>query len=161
MTKGNILIVLVLALLWITLVESFSIIAIASGIGIGVICVFFAKKYLPLRRIRGVSFGKLIGYPLYLLGQIFSSSLYVSKLILFGARTDIVNIETEIENDSLRVMLADSITLTPGSMLLELEDNKMTILWLRSKNDPDTSELTDTGQQIMGKLENKLKKAQK
>ena len=156
MTKGNALIVLILTLLWVTLVESFAPWAIASGLGVSALCVFFSRKYLPLGKIKGVDFNKLIAYPLYLLGQILVSSIYVSRLILFGARTDIVDIKTEIENDSLRVMLADSITLTPGSMLLELEDDKMTILWLRGKNDPDICDIADADQKIMGKLDSKL-----
>ena len=160
MSKGNIIIVLALTLVWIILVESLSIIAIATGVAISVVCVFFAKKYLPLEKIKGVNFNKLATYPFFLLGQIFSSSIYVSRIILFGAKTDIVQVETDIENESLRVMLADSVTLTPGSLLLELKDEKMTILWLRPKNAPDAEQTENPGAQIMGKIENRLMQAQ-
>jgi len=161
MSKSNIIIVLALTLVWIILVESWSFIAIITGIAIGVVCVFFAKKYLPLQRIAGVNFNKLATYPFFLLGQIFSSSIYVSKIILFGAKTDIVKVETNLKNDSLRVMLADSVTLTPGSLLLELQDEKMTILWLRPKDSPEVEQTENTGEQIMGKIEKRLTKAQK
>jgi len=160
MSKGNVIIVLVLTIVWIILVESLSFIAIGTGIAISVACVFFAKKYLPLDKIKGVNFNKLATYPFFLIGQIFSSSIYVSKIILFGAKTDIVEVETSIENDSLRVMLADSVTLTPGSLLLELNNGKMTILWLRGKDAPDVAQVTDADKQIMGKLEKKLIMAQ-
>jgi len=160
MSKGNVIIVMALTFVWIILVESLSIVAISTGITISVACVFFAKKYLPLDKIRGVNFSKLATYPFFLIGQIFSSSIYVSKIILFGAKTDIVEVETSIENDSLRVMLADSVTLTPGSLLLELQDGKMTILWLRGKNAPDVTQVADANIQIMGKLEDRLAKAQ-
>ena len=161
MSKGNIVIVVALTFVWIILVESLSLIAIITGIVISVVCVFFGKKFLPLKKITGVNFNKLATYPFFLLGQIFSSSIYVSKIILFGAKTDIVEIEANIENDSLRVMLADSITLTPGSLLLELKDEKMTILWLRPKGSPDVEQTENIGGQIMSKLENRLIKAQK
>jgi len=160
MSKGNIIIVLVLTFVWIILVESLSFIAIGTGVAISIICVFFAKKYLPLRKIKGVNFGKLVTYPFFLLGQIFSSSVYVSKIILFGAKTDIVNVKTNIDNDSLRIMLADSVTLTPGSLLLELEGEKMTILWLRPKKSPNIEYIFNAGEQIMGRIENRLLKAQ-
>jgi len=160
MTKGNIIIVLALTFVWIILVESLSIIAIATGLAISAVCVFFAKKYLPLEKIKGVNFGKLATYPFFLLGQIFSSSIYVSKIILFGAKTDIVQVQTNLENDSLRVMLADSVTLTPGSLLLELKDEKMTILWLRPKGSPDIEQTVGASGQIMGKIEKRLLKAQ-
>jgi len=160
MSKGNIIIVLALTLVWIILVESLSIIALVTGLAISVVCVFFAKKYLPLEKIKGVNFSKLATYPFFLLGQIFSSSIYVSKIILFGAKTDIVQVETSIENDSLRIMLADSVTLTPGSLLLELNDEKMTILWLRPINAPNVEQTQNAGGQIMSKIENRLMQAQ-
>ena len=160
MSKSNIIIVLALTFVWIILVESLSFIVIITGLAIAVVCVFFGRKFLPLKKIEGVNFNKLVTYPFFLLGQIFSSSIYVSKIILFGAKTDIVEVETNIENDSLRVILADSVTLTPGSLLLELADEKMTILWLRPKDAPDVEQTEDPGRQIMEKLENRLMKAQ-
>jgi len=160
MKKSNIVIVVALTLVWIILVESLSIFAIVTGLAISVVCVFFGKKFLPLEKIKGVNFNKLTTYPFFLLGQIFSSSIYVSKIILFGAKTDIVQVETNLENDSLRVMLADSVTLTPGSLLLELKDEKMTILWLRPKDSPEAAQTENAGGQIMGKIEKRLLKAQ-
>jgi len=160
MSKGNIIIAIALTLVWIILVESLSFIAIITGVAISIVCVFFGKKFLPLDRITGVNFNKLASYPFFLLGQIFSSSIYVSKIILFGAKTDILNVETSLENDSLRVMLADSVTLTPGSLLLELKDEKMTILWLRPKDAPDVEQTENPGEQIMGRIEKRLLKAQ-
>lgn len=161
MNKGTIVIILALAFVWIILVESWSPIAIISGIAISVACVFFAKKYLPLHKITGVNFGNLATYPFFLLGQIFSASIYVSRIILFGAKTDIVKVKTNLVNDSLRIMLADSVTLTPGSLLLELENEKMTILWLRPKGSPDVEQTENPDRQIMGKLEKRLMEAQK
>jgi len=160
MNKGNVVIVIALTIVWIILVESLSYITIITGIAISSACVFFAKKYLPLKKIKGVNFNKLATYPFFLIGQIFSSSIYVSRIILFGAKTDIVEVETSIKNDSLRIMLADSVTLTPGSLLLELQEGKMTILWLRNKNAPDVSQTKNASRQIMGKLEDRLLKAQ-
>ena len=161
MTRGRAIVVVALTFVWIIMVENTSAIAIIVGITISVGCVFFAHRYLPLAKIKGVDFGKLATYPFFLVGQIFSSGIYVSKIILCGARTDIVQARTGLKNDSLRIMLADSVTLTPGSLLLELKGDDMTILWLRSKDDPDVEDTVDIDKQIMGKLESKLVKAQK
>jgi multicomponent Na+:H+ antiporter subunit E len=161
MSKSNIIIVLALTFVWIILMESLSVIVIVTGVAISVVCVFFGKKFLPLEKIKGVNFNKLATYPFFLLGQIFSSSIYVSRIIFFGAKTDILEVETNLENDSLRVMLADSVTLTPGSLLLELKDGKMIILWLRPKGSPEVEQTENAGRQIMGKLEKRLIKAQK
>jgi len=143
------------------MVESFSAVAIGVGLAISIGCVVFSHRYLPLAKIKGVDFGKLATYPFFLVGQIFSAGIYVSKIILCGARTDIVQARTGLTNDSLRIMLADSVTLTPGSLLLEIKGEEMTILWLRNKDDPDVENTVGIDKQIMGKLEGKLEKAQK
>ena len=156
----NILIVLALTLVWIILVESLAPIALIAGVVISVCCVVFGRKYLPLQKVTGVNFSKLATYPLFLLGQVLSASIYVSRIILFGAKTDIVDVETNLENDSLRVLLADSVTLTPGSLVLELQDEKFTILWLRPGSAPNIEQTEDPGGQIMSTLENRLMKAQ-
>jgi len=161
MNKTKVIIVVVLTLVWVIMVESTSVGTILVGISISIGCVCFANRYLPLAKIKGVNFGKLAAYPFFLVGQILSSGIYVSKIILFGARTDIVQARTSIKNDSLRVMLADSVTLTPGSVLLEMQDENMTILWLRPKDAPNVQDTVDIDGQIMGKLESQLVKAQK
>ena len=163
MKKGKVVVILALAVVWMILIESFSWIGILSGIAIGIGCVFFSGHYLPLAKIKGVNFNKLITYPFYLIGQVFLSATYVSKIIFKGAKTDIVEIDTNIENDSIRVMLADSVTLTPGSVILELDGEKMTVLWLRERGSPEIEDIEKSvvAEKIMGKLEKRLIKAQK
>ena len=162
MRKSKILLVIILTLVWIILIESYSLFTIASGIFIGSCCVFFSSRFLPLDRIKGVSFGRLALYPFYLVGQIFVSAVYVTKIIFKGAKIDIVNIKTNVKNDSIRVMLADSVTLTPGSVMLELEGDNMTVLWLRERGSPEVEALEEhvVVENIMGKLERKLIVAQ-
>ena len=162
MNKINIVLMLVLTLVWVILIENFSLFTIATGLLISGCCVFFSSRFLPLERIKGVSFSKLAFYPFYLIGQVFVSATYVSKIVFKGGKIDIVKIRTNIKNDSIRVMLADSVTLTPGSVMLELEGENMTILWLRQKGSPEIETLGERfiAEGIMGRLEKKLIVAQ-
>ena len=158
MRKSKILLVIILTLVWIILIESYSLFTIASGIFIGSCCVFFSSRFLPLDKIKGVSFGRLALYPFYLVGQVFTSAAYVSKIVFKGAKIDIVKVKTNVKNDSIRVMLADSVTLTPGSVMLELDGENMTILWLRERGSPAIESLDERFivESIMGKLQRKL-----
>ena len=82
------------------------------------------------------------------------------KMILFGKpRADILETHTTITNRALRVILADSVTLTPGSVLLDLSEDKITVVMLRDKRDSENPENAD--ELIKGGLEKKLLKAQK
>ena len=163
MIKRKIPLVAVLTLAWMVLMESYSLFTVASGVFVSGCCVFFSSRFLPLDIIKGVSFGKLAASPFYLLGQIFVSASYVTKIIFVGAKIDIVNIRTKVKNNSVRIMLADSITLTPGSVMLELDGDNMTILWLRERGSPEIDALEEqvVAENIMGKLERKLIVAQK
>ena len=162
MRKSKVLLVIILTFVWIILIESVSLVTVLSGAGIGIVCVLFSSRFLPLERISGVSFGRIALYPLYLVGQVFVSAVYVTKIIFKGAKIDIVSIKTCVKNDSVRVMLADSVTLTPGSVMLELDGEDMTILWLRERGSPeiDALEKSEVSKSIMGKLEKKLLVAQ-
>ena len=163
MRRSKILIMIILTFVWIVLIENYTWLTIASGILIGACCVFFSSRFLPLDSIKGVNFVKLASYPFYLIGQIFFSAYYVTKIIFKGAKIDIVKIKTYVKNDSIRVMLADSVTLTPGSVMLELEGDNMTILWLRERGSPEIDCLEEhvVANDILGKLERKLIIAQK
>jgi len=162
MKKSKVVIALFLALAWMIMMESFSLLIISSGILVGAGCVFISGYFLPINKIEGVNFGKLVTYPFFLLGQIFSSAVYVSRIIIKGAKIDIVKVDTNIKNDTIRIMLADSVTLTPGSVMLDIDEEKMTILWLRQRGSPEVEELNkeEMSEKIMGKLQRKLIQAE-
>jgi len=157
MRKMDVSIVIALTFIWIILVESLTWITIGSGLIFSTICVVFIKNALPLEQISGINFNKLTTYPFYLLWSAFYSAYYVAKMIIFGARVDIVDVKTKLKNETLKVILADSITLTPGSTFLHLDGDIMKVLWLRRS----TSTLEeDPEEEIISSLENKLLKAE-
>lgn len=155
------IVVLIFTSIWIIFVESLSPVFIAVGIAASVACLYFSKVYLPLGKIDDINFAKLIFYPFYMIWQIYAGGIYVIKIILAGQRVDFVEVNTEIKSETLRVILADSITLTPGSILIELTDSRILIVWLRKKSDPNPELVTNKDEIIKGHLERKLIKAQK
>ena len=157
----NYVLLLALVLAWIILSETFDPLFIFAGIIIGIFSIYLSRKYLPIKKIDNVSLSKLWFYPFYLLGQIYIGGIYVTKIILLGERTDVVTIKTHLEVESLRVMLADTITLTPGSILLDLDDKYIKVVWLRKRTDPDPELVENKDEILKGSLEKKLFKAQR
>jgi len=157
----NILAIVILTAIWIILVESFEPIFVISGILASTVSVMVSKRFLPLKEIEDVSFRKLVFYPFFLVGQIYSGGFYVIKIILSGQRTDLVTIKTSLKSDVLRVILADTITLTPGSVLLDLTDDEIMVVWLRNKNAPDVELVQNKDELLKGNIEKMLFKAQK
>jgi len=158
----NIFAVAGLTVIWIILVESFAPIFLISGVIVSSVTLYFSKKYVPLKEMENVDFSKLIFFPFYLIGQIYLSAIYVMKVILIGERVDIIEIKTTLEDESLKSILADTITLIPGAVSLDVsDDNTITIAWLRKKNEPDPELIENKDEILKGKLEYKLLKAQK
>jgi len=151
---------LALTFVWIILNESFSPATIITGIVISIGCVYFSHKYLPAKKIGNVNFLRLALYPFYLIGQVYLSAFVVIKIILTGAKVDVVEVDTKITNDFLKDVLSISITLTPGSILLYLRGEKITVLRLRGINATDENREI-TGDLLKGKLEKMLLKIQK
>jgi len=152
----NIFKVAILTIIWLVLRASVSPMDIFFGVAVSLLCVWYSQKFIPIGAITGVKFYKLIPYIFYLIGQIYVSGFYVIKMILTGATTYTVSVKTTIQNETLRVILGDSITLTPGSTLLDIADDKITVVLLCSKK--DAAPLENADKKIKGNLENWLLK---
>ena len=159
MGKHTLFVYIALTLIWIVLVEEVSWRSMSMGMFSTIICLHFAGKFLPYEEIQRVNFFRLITFPFFLVGQIYASGITVIKIILKGHKLDIVTVRTKIQNETLRVMLADTITLTPGSILLDLVEDSVVILWMREKNHKAGSD--EAGEIIKGKLERGLLRAER
>ena len=145
--------------IWIILSESFTFFNIVSGIIISIGCLYISTKLLPAQKIKNVKVYRLSFYLFYLIGQIYISAFKVIKLIFTGAEVNIVTLKTRLSNSFLQTVLANSITLPPGTISLELKDNTITVLRLKSKK--DTMDDETVGELIKNKFEKILLKMQK
>ena len=161
MKRNTVYFVLLFTILWIIMTESLSPWSILAGFAFSVLCVIFCYKMLPFEKIADINLWRLFLYSIYLIGQLYLAGLSAIRLVILGAKADIVEINTEIENDFLRVVLANSITITPGTLTLELQDDELTVLWLRKKTSGGYEDHEDPDETIKGGLERMLRKAQK
>ena len=155
LSVGGIVRITLLTLVWIMLREDFSLIDVIVGVAIAIGCITYSRKFLPIKKTGNIKAYRLIFYLFYVLGQIYLAGFVVLMRIITGnARSDIVMTHTFLNDESLRVILADSITLTPGSILLDLTDTFITVVILVDKDAPDPLPKPDS--MVKGQLENKL-----
>jgi multicomponent Na+:H+ antiporter subunit E len=159
MLKRIFIVVPALAVVIIILTEDISVRGVFVALAVSSVAVFFSAKYLPVRQVSNIKFFRLVTYPLYLIWMIYYSGFQVIKIILKGSRVEVVTVATDIKSEILRVILVDSITLTPGSVLLDLDGERVTLLWIRDKNTPPGPVSAD--KQLKEKLERRLKKAER
>jgi len=164
MNKSYVYAIVILTIVWLVLRENFSLYDAVAGVVIGICTMYFYHRFLPynktLDKMKDINYFRLLIYFVFLIEQIYVTGFYVIKLIIMGAKMDIVHLKTKITNDALRVILANSVTLTPGSISLELDNDKLTVLWIRKKNDT-RSNIDELDKSLKGFLESKLLQAEK
>ena len=160
MGKHTFYVILTLAVVWIIMMENISWRTIGTGFLVVIVVMHFERKFLPYEEIKDVNFFKLATYPFFLIGQIYLSGWQVIKMVITGCRIDVVNVRTPLKSETLRFILGDSITLIPGSVLLEIEGDKLTVLWIVPTKTPQLNE-EQTEEMMKGKLERRLGLAQR
>ena len=133
MGKHTIFATVALTLVWIILMEGFSWQNAAIGMFMSMLSMHFMGKFFGFEEIKNVNFYKLIIYPFWLVGRIYMDAFYLTKMIFSDAKWGIMKEQLKLDNEALCLMLADSITLTPGSVYLEREGKEITLICIGDK----------------------------
>ncbi len=107
---------------------------VISGLLVAVLVTLFARKALGFtgaaeKRFIGRFFG-MIGYILVLIWEILKANFMMIRVILTGKKRIspvIVRVRIPLKTNFCRVILANSITLTPGTITAELEGDWFTV----------------------------------
>ena len=159
MKAGSVLSILALFGVWIILRENVTLFTLISGVVVSFATWKFCRSYLPLGKMKDVRLIPMLGYPFFLIGQVYAAGFFIAKLVFTGADVEIIRMKTKLSNESLRVILVDSITLTPGSILLDQQGEDITLLWLKDPRKPLSPEQRD--ELLKGSLERYLMKCEK
>ena len=124
----------VLVLLWIIFNGQYTTEILLFGMGISAVIYLFMCKFLDFSISKDVlMFRELflfIQYLAVLMVEILKANRATLRLLM-SSRNDIepviVHFRTELETDTARVLLANSITLTPGTITVSLEGNEYEI----------------------------------
>lgn len=101
------------------------------GIAISVLLFLFLCKYMDyslkkeLRAYRNLFRG--IAYVVMLVYEIIKANFYVMKMIVspkYIVEPKLLKFRTKLKGDAARVVLANSITLTPGTITVTLEEDE-------------------------------------
>lgn len=117
--------VIAMTAVWVVLAESYQWTAIVWGALAGIVTMYFCHKFLPeaIPIDKSIKIGKLIFYPFYLIFQIYKGAVGMVIFTLRGKKKTtraIVVHTTQLKSETLKVILAGSITLVPGSATIHL-----------------------------------------
>ena len=116
-----------LLLLWLLLSGNAALSTLLSGAVVSFLITLFCRKFMgydagKLRQALKKS-GAILRYLLFLLKEILMANLAVVKLIYRPAATEplMVRFHTRLKSDAAKVLVANSITLTPGTYTVVLD----------------------------------------
>ena len=78
-----------------------------------------------------------------------SSAIMVRSVVTGKSSPRIVHFRTRLKSDMARMVLANSITLTPGTITVDLNDDHLTVHWFFC----DTNHTKLAGERVKGRLE--------
>ncbi|MCP5453018.1 MAG: Na+/H+ antiporter subunit E [Spirochaetaceae bacterium] len=94
-----------------------------------------------------------LAYPARLIGAMYASSFRTLRALAAGSATPrIVHFRTRLKSDLARVVLAEAITFTPGTIVIDLDEDHLLVHWLNSS----TRHSRRAGEAVKGRLESMI-----
>jgi len=123
-----------LSIMWCLLQNSFTLENLIVGFVLGRVVMFILGRVVSGKTSSARAFNArklfhILNYTLHLLREVFLANLRVAKLVLMPklkVKPGIIELPTEVKGDLSVTLLANSITLTPGTWTLFIsEDQKI------------------------------------
>jgi multicomponent Na+:H+ antiporter subunit E len=147
---------LFLFITWMGLTMSFSVQELTTGFVVSaVIAILYVKNYPSSGNFRF----RPVAYILYLvtfLKALVLANWDVAKRVIdpkLPINPGIVAIKTDLKEDYKKLMLANSITLTPGTITMDVQGDTLFIHWI----DVTSSDVAKASEEIAGDFERTLK----
>jgi multicomponent Na+:H+ antiporter subunit E len=140
-SKNYIIMFVSLMIIWLLLNASFDSVVIITGIVIStIISVFFCKScevFTTVRLSPKAILYSLI-YIVVFFKELLKSNFDVAYRVVSPSlpiNPGIVEVKTKLKSKIGRIFLANSITLTPGTFTLEMNEDSLFIHWIEVKSD--------------------------
>ncbi len=150
---------LVLFVLWLLLTSSFDKYEVIVGAIFALLIALFTHERFTEKGLANLHPKKLFcmaAYFFYFFWEMIKANVDVAYRVVhpkMPIRPGIVHVKTKMKSDYGKMMVANSITLTPGTLTLEVLGENMLIHWI----DVKTDDIEEASKLIPGKFEECLK----
>ena len=146
---------LFLFLMWLFLTSSLDLQNLLVGVAASYAVALLYTRMFKEGEVEKFSIIGIANY-LYVLGKnLVISNFRISKKILGKKRklnTAIVAVKTDLKSDWRKLLLANSITLTPGTLTLEIKDDTLFIHTIEYVEGADPREITKEFEDAIAKI---------
>ena len=131
---------LIIFILWLAFTASFELYEVITGLSISLVISLLTYKSFTTRGVKGLSPIKLIfvfKYIIVFLIALVKANFHVARIVLspkLPINPGIVEFESKLDSDFAKMILANSITLTPGTLSVDVIENRFYVHWLEVKD---------------------------
>ncbi|MEH7386455.1 Na+/H+ antiporter subunit E [Bacillus sp. JJ1521] len=137
----QVLINLMIGFIWMFLQESWTALTFLSGYLFGLIVLFILRRYFP-HQFYAVTLLAILKLFFVFIHELFTSSVLVIKQVMrpkINITPGIFTLETELEGDLEITLLAMLLTLTPGSVVVEVSHDEKKF-YIHAMDIPESSD---------------------
>ena len=146
---------ILLFVLWIILTANFQLLNIFIGMAVSFSVALLYTKLFVHTAFEFISPLWLGVYLFVLLKNLIISNIQISKRILskdMNLSPAIVAVKTNLDSDWKKLLLANSITLTPGTLTLDIKDDILFIHVIEFNKDSIKENITDEFEAVISKI---------
>ena len=146
---------ILLFVLWLILTSNVQIANILIGAAVSFSIALLYTKLFRHKVFEFINPLWLMLYLFVLLKNLLVSNLQISKRILsrdMKLSPAIIAVKTNLESDWKKLLLANSITLTPGTLTLDIVDDTLFIHVIEYHEDSDKENITKEFEDIIAKI---------
>ncbi len=151
---------LIYFIMWLFITWSLSIEHLMVGVIVSLIVTLLTRELFPdelVRLLQPVRFLLAILYIPYLVYYILLANLDVAYRVLnpdLPINPGIIKVKTSLKNEFAKTILANSVTLTPGTLTVDIDGDNFYVHWINvSSNDPKVQK-----ELILGRFERMLRR---
>ena len=121
---------ILLFILWIIFAGAVSVTTVVEGLAVAALVTLFCCKFMGYHLMSPLWFFKKCGhifiYVIKLLKEIVLANIAVLKILYSGKepKARVVHFKSDLEDEGLQTLAANSITLTPGTITVDLHDGE-------------------------------------
>ncbi len=158
--KSRIIVFILSFLVWIALTDLGSLQEIIAGIIIAAIVALMAGHFLVTTEKSEHIFKRIISALVYFfrfLWEMIKANVHVAYIVLHPGlpiKPGIVRIKTDLKKDSSLTVLSNSITLTPGTLSVDISDDKkhLYVHWIDVEESDEDKATSKIGSKFEGRL---------
>jgi len=146
---------LLLFLMWLIITANFQSANMVIGLGVSFVLALLYEKMFTHEKIEMINPYYFGVYLFVLLKNIVKSNLQIAKRTLsrdMKLAPAIVAVKTELQSDWKKLLLANSITLTPGTLTLDVKGDTLYIHIIECQNMQDKGYITQEFEDIIAKI---------